>query len=137
MSLIETKRNQKRILLGKIGLDGHDRGIKIIINYLRLSGYQVIYTGLHRTSRQIIDLAIQEDVDAIGISILSGSQLDQIGNLVEQMKANNVTDLPLFVGGVIRSEEISQLKNLGVMEVFGYGIEVKEIIHWIDNVLLG
>lgn len=137
MSLIETKRNQKRILLGKIGLDGHDRGIKIIINYLRLSGYQVIYTGLHRTSKQIIDLAIQEDVDAIGISILSGSQLDQIGNLVEQMKANNIIDLPLFVGGVIRSEEISQLKNLGVMEVFGYGIEVKEIIHWIDNVLLG
>jgi methylmalonyl-CoA mutase C-terminal domain/subunit len=136
MSLIETKRNKKKILLGKIGLDGHDRGIKIIINYLRVSGYQVIYTGLHRTSKQIIDLAIQEDVDAIGISILSGSQLDQIGNLVEQMKANNIINLPLFVGGVIRSEEISQLKELGVIEVFGYGIQVKEIISWIDNVLL-
>jgi methylmalonyl-CoA mutase C-terminal domain/subunit len=134
--LIETKRNGKKILLGKLGLDGHDRGIKIIINYLRVSGYQVIYSGLHRSSRQIVDLAIQEDVDAIGISILSGSQMEHVSNLIEQMKLNNLDQIPLFIGGVIRSEEVTALKNLGVLEVFGYGIPVKEIIDWVDNVLL-
>lgn len=134
--LIQTKRNSKKILLGKLGLDGHDRGVKIIINYLRMSGYQVIYSGLHRSSNQIIDLAIQEDVDAIGISILSGSHMEHVSNLLEQMKINEIQAIPLFIGGVIRPEEVNELKNLGVLEVFGYGIPVKEIIEWIDNVLL-
>jgi methylmalonyl-CoA mutase C-terminal domain/subunit len=134
--VIETKRNSKRILLAKIGLDGHDRGVKIIINYLRVSGYQVIYSGLHRSSKQIVDLAIQEDVDAIGVSILSGSQMEHVRNLTEQMKLNNLEQIPLFIGGIVRSEEVTALKKLGVLEVFGYGIPVQEIIDWIDNVLL-
>lgn len=137
MNYTESQRNKKKILLGKIGLDGHDRGIKIIINILKISGYQVIYSGLHNLPRQIIDLAIQEDVDAIGISILSGSHIEQIRNLKEQMTQNKLENIPLFAGGVIKTSEIPDLKSLGVLEVFSYGIPSSEIIAWIDSVLLG
>lgn len=120
-----------RILIAKPGLDGHDRGAKIIARLLRDAGYEVIYTGLHQTPEMIAETAIQEDVDAIGLSILSGAHMTLFPDVLEQLRERGVGDIPVFGGGIIPREDAIALKNLGVKEIFTPGTSAEEILAWI------
>lgn len=109
-----------RVLIAKVGLDGHDRGVKIVARALRDAGMEVIYTGLHRTPDQIINAAIQEDVDAIGISLLSGAHMTAFPRIIELMKEQGIfEDIVLMGGGVMPDDDIAQLKEMGVAEILG------------------
>lgn len=109
-----------RVLIAKVGLDGHDRGVKIVARALRDAGMEVIYTGLHRTPDQIINAAIQEDVDAIGISLLSGAHMTAFPRIIELMKEQGIfEDIVLMGGGVMPDGDIAQLKEMGVAEILG------------------
>jgi methylmalonyl-CoA mutase C-terminal domain/subunit len=129
-------RNTKKILIGKIGLDGHDRGVKIIINFLKQEGYQVVYSGLHRTPRQLIDIAIQESADAIGISILSGSHVELLNELNGLKNQLGLSQIPIFAGGVISKNDEATLLRNGLAAVFGSGVSISEIINWVDSKLI-
>ena len=126
-------RSGKRILIAKLGLDGHDRGAKIILNILKEAGYQVLYSGLHKTAEQIADIAIQEDVDAIGISILSGSHNELILELFENLRLRNFDKMIIFAGGVIPEQDINSLKKLGVNEIFLSGTNTQQFLAWLDQ----
>lgn len=128
-------RLNKRILIAKIGLDGHDRGAKIILSFLKEAGYQVLYSGLHKTAEQIVEIAIQEDVDAIGISILSGSHNDLILELFEELKLKSFGETLIFAGGTIPHCDISALKDLGVDEIFPSGADTSLFLAWLDQKL--
>lgn len=109
-----------RVLIAKVGLDGHDRGVKIVARALRDAGMEVIYTGLHRTPDQIINAAIQEDVDAIGISLLSGAHMTAFPRIIELMKEQGIfEDIVLMGGGVMPDDDIAKLKEMGVAEILG------------------
>jgi methylmalonyl-CoA mutase C-terminal domain/subunit len=116
-----------RILIGKPGLDGHDRGAKVVARALRDAGMEVIYTGLRQTPEMIVEAALQEDVDAIGLSILSGAHLPLTERVLALLAAEDMGDVPLFLGGIIPEEDISQLKEMGVTAVFGPGSSIDEI----------
>lgn len=122
-----------RVVVAKPGLDGHDRGAKIIARALRDAGMEVIYTGLHQTPEQIAETAIQEDADAIGISILSGAHMTLVPKIVELLQAQGVDDVLLTVGGTIPTRDIDQLKSMGVDEVFTPGTGTDEIVEFIRN----
>ncbi len=122
-----------RVVVAKPGLDGHDRGAKIIARALRDAGMEVIYTGLHQTPEQIAETAIQEDADAIGISILSGAHMTLVPKIVELLEAQGVDDVLLTVGGTIPKRDIERLKNLGVAEVFTPGSSTDEIVDFIRS----
>ena len=111
----------QRVVIAKIGLDGHDRGAKVIARALRDAGMEVIYTGLHQTPEQIVETAIQEDADAIGISILSGAHMTLVPRVLDLLRANEVDDVPVMVGGTIPRTDAIELKNLGVAGVFTPG----------------
>lgn len=117
-----------KILVGKPGLDGHDRGAKVIALALRDAGMEVLYTGLHRTTDQIVRTALQEAVDVIGLSIMSGAHLPICRNLQEKMKAEGMDDIPIVVGGVIPKQDIPKLKEIGVSGVFPGGTNFEDII---------
>jgi methylmalonyl-CoA mutase C-terminal domain/subunit len=119
-----------RILIAKPGLDGHDRGAKIIARALRDGGFEVIYTGLHQTPEMIVAAALQEDVDAIGLSILSGAHMTLLPAIMAQLREHGVGDVPLFGGGIIPPEDIQALKAQGVLEVFTPGASTEDIIAW-------
>ena len=119
----ETVRKQLRILIGKPGLDGHSRGAKLIARALRDAGMEVIYTGIRQTPEQICKAAIQEDVDMIGISILSGAHLALMKDVIRQLKKEDV-DIPIIVGGIVPKKDIGKLENLGIKRVFGPGISI-------------
>ena len=124
-----------RILVAKPGLDGHDRGAKIIARALRDAGFEVIYTGLHQTPEMIAETAVQEDVDAIGLSILSGAHMTLFPKIIELLRAKGVGDVPVFGGGIIPDEDIKELKRLGIREIFTPGASTQNIIGWIrENV---
>jgi len=123
------------VLIAKVGLDGHDRGAKVVARGLRDLGMEVIYTGLRQTPEQIVRAAIQEDVDVIGISILSGVHLELIPKIVELMKKYNLNDIGIVVGGVIPPEDIPKLKEIGVDEVFLPGSSIKEIAEKITEIV--
>lgn len=106
-----------RVIIAKVGLDGHDRGVKIVARTLRDAGMDVIYTGLHRTPEEVVDAAIQEDVDVIGVSILSGAHMTVFPRLIELLKVRNADDIRVIGGGVIPDEDLPKLKALGVGEV--------------------
>lgn len=109
-----------RVLIAKVGLDGHDRGVKIVARALRDAGMEVIYTGLHRTPDEIVNVAVQEDVDVIGVSLLSGAHMTAFPRIIELMKAQDIfDDVILLGGGVMPDEDIAQLKRLGVVDVLG------------------
>ena len=108
----------QRIVIAKPGLDGHDRGAKIIARALRDAGMEVIYTGLHQTPEQIVETAIQEDADAVGISILSGAHMTLVPRIIELLRENEVEDVLVIVGGTIPDDDAAELKALGVAEVF-------------------
>jgi methylmalonyl-CoA mutase, C-terminal domain len=117
-----------RVVVAKPGLDGHDRGAKIIARALRDAGMEVIYTGLHQTPEQIVETVIQEDADAVGLSILSGAHMTLVPRVVELLRAQDAGDVLVTVGGTIPSQDIPQLKELGVAAVFTPGVSTQEII---------
>jgi len=116
-----------RILIGKPGLDGHDRGAKVIARTLRDSGMEVIYTGLRQTPEMIVNAAMQEDVDAIGLSILSGAHMTIIPRILNLLQENEMSDVPVFVGGIIPQEDADALLEMGVAGVFGPGSSIDQI----------
>jgi len=124
-----------RILVAKPGLDGHDRGAKIIARALRDAGFEVIYTGLHQTPEMIVEAALQEDVDAIGLSILSGAHMTLFPAILELMKQRGLEDMVMFGGGIIPEEDMSKLADIGVRGIFRPGATTEEIVKWVrENV---
>jgi len=122
-----------RILVAKPGLDGHDRGAKIIARALRDAGMEVIYTGLHQTPEMIVNAAIQEDVDAIGLSIMSGAHMTLCPAVLDLLKQQQVTDIAVFGGGIIPDDDIPKLKQLGVTEIFTPGSSTQDIVKWVQG----
>ncbi len=122
-----------RVVVAKPGLDGHDRGAKIIARALRDAGMEVIYTGLHQTPEQIVETVLQEDADAVGLSILSGAHMTLVPRIAAGLKDQGADEVVLVVGGTIPSEDIPELKELGVAEVFTPGSPVQELIDFIRS----
>jgi len=122
-----------RILVGKPGLDGHDRGAKIIARAFRDAGFEVIYTGLHQTPEQIVAAAIQEDVDCVGLSILSGAHNTLLPRVTQLFKEKGAGDIKVFGGGVIPEDDIPALKEAGISEVFTPGTSTEEIVSWVKS----
>ena len=114
---MENQSNKIRVLVAKCGLDGHDRGVKIVARCLRDAGMDVIYTGLHRTPEEVVNAAIQEDVDILGVSLLSGAHMTIFPRIIELLKAKNANDIMLVGGGVIPDDEVVELKKMGVKEI--------------------
>ena len=122
-----------RILVAKPGLDGHDRGAKIIARALRDAGVEVIYTGLHQTPEMVAEAALQEDVDAVGLSILSGAHMTLFPAIMEELQSRGVGDVIVFGGGIIPPEDVAELKRRGVREIFTPGATTQEIVQWVEN----
>ena len=120
-----------RVLVAKPGLDGHDRGAKIVARALRDAGFEVIYTGLHQTPEMIVSAAIQEDVDAIGVSIMSGAHMTLFPAILELLEEKGAEDIQVFGGGIIPAEDIPKLKQMGVAEIFTPGTSTEDIIAWV------
>ncbi len=120
-----------RVLVAKPGLDGHDRGAKVVARALRDAGFEVVYTGLHQTPEMIANAAVQEDVDAVGLSIMSGAHNTLFPAVMEALRAKGAGDIVLFGGGIIPDEDITRLKDAGVKGVFTPGTSLKEIIEWV------
>jgi methylmalonyl-CoA mutase C-terminal domain/subunit len=123
------------VVIAKPGLDGHDRGAKIIARSLRDAGMEVIYTGLHQTAEQIVETAIQEDADAVGISILSGAHMTLVPRIVEGLRDNDSAEVLVVVGGTIPDEDAEELKKLGVAEVFTPGAPTSAIVDFLRSAL--
>ncbi len=122
-----------RVLVGKAGLDGHDRGAKVVAAALRDAGMEVIYTGIRKTPEMIVEAALQEDVDAIGLSILSGAHMTVFTKVLELMKKNNMNDVLLFGGGIIPDKDVKRLKEVGVGEIFTPGASTLIIVDYVKN----
>jgi methylmalonyl-CoA mutase C-terminal domain/subunit len=122
-----------RVLIGKVGLDGHDRGVKLIARALRDAGTEVIYTGLHQTPEQVVSTAIQEDVDAIGLSILSGAHNTLFRRVLELLKEQEVGHIIVFGGGIIPDEDLPALKEAGVKALFRPGAPMNEIVEFVKG----
>lgn len=122
-----------RVLIGKVGLDGHDRGVKLIARALRDAGTEVIYTGLHQTPEQVVSTAIQEDVNAIGLSILSGAHNTLFRRVLELLKEQGAEDIVLFGGGIIPDEDLLALKTAGVKALFRPGAPMNEIVDFVKG----
>ena len=125
------KERPLRLLVAKPGLDGHDRGAKIIARALRDAGFEVIYTGLHQTPEMIAAAAVQEDVDAVGLSIMSGAHMTLFPAVIEQLKQRGGDDITVFGGGIIPQDDVPALRSMGVAEVFLPGSTTQAIIDWI------
>lgn len=125
------KQHAPRILIGKPGLDGHDRGAKVVARALRDAGMEIIYTGLRQTPEMIVEAALQEDVDAIGLSILSGAHLPLTERVMALLRENDMGDVPVFLGGIIPGEDLPALKELGIAAVFGPGASTEDIVAFI------
>lgn len=123
--------DQIRILLAKAGLDGHDRGIKVIAAGMRDAGFEVIYTGLRQTPEMIVEAALQEDVDGIGVSLLSGAHMTLFPAIYKLMQEKNCADIILFGGGIMSGDEVKELQSQGVDRLFGPGTSTKEIIEYV------
>ncbi len=124
-------KRQLRIIVAKPGLDGHDRGAKIIARALRDAGFEVIYTGLHQTPEMIVSAAIQEDVDAVGLSIMSGAHMTLFPAVIDLLKEKGAAEVAVFGGGIIPQDDVPRLKEKGVAEVFLPGSSTQAIIEWI------
>lgn len=127
------KEKKIRVLVAKPGLDGHDRGAKVVARALRDAGMEVIYTGLRQTPQQIVETAIQEDVNVIGLSILSGAHTHLFPEIMRLLKENKVEDIIVIAGGVIPEEDISELKKVGIAEIFTPGTDTRDIINFIKE----
>jgi methylmalonyl-CoA mutase, C-terminal domain len=122
-----------RVVIAKVGLDGHDRGAKVIARALRDAGMEVIYTGLHQTPEQVVETAIQEDADAIGISILSGAHMTLVPRIVDLLRERGAGDVLVVVGGTIPADDVAELKRLGVAEVFTPGAPTRDIVTFLQS----
>jgi methylmalonyl-CoA mutase C-terminal domain/subunit len=120
-----------RVVIAKAGLDGHDRGAKIIARALRDGGVEVIYTGLHQTPEMIVNAAIQEDVDAIGLSILSGAHMTLFKAVIDELAARDASDIVVFGGGIVPEEDLRPLAEMGVAQVFTPGTSTEEVLSWV------
>jgi methylmalonyl-CoA mutase C-terminal domain/subunit len=120
-----------RVIVAKVGLDGHDRGAKVVARALRDAGVEVIYTGLHQTPEQIVSAAIQEDVDAVGLSILSGAHMTLFGRVIELLAEQGAGDIVVFGGGIIPDDDIAELSRMGVARIFTPGAPTRDIVAWV------
>jgi methylmalonyl-CoA mutase, C-terminal domain len=127
MEALMTER-KIRVLVAKPGLDGHDRGAKVVARALRDAGMEVIYTGLRQTPEMIAEAALQEDVDAVGLSILSGAHMALVPRVIELLNANGQNNVKIFLGGIIPDEDVPRLKEIGVMEIYGPGASTEKVI---------
>jgi len=123
----------RRIVVAKPGLDGHDRGAKVVARALRDAGMEVIYTGLHQTPEQIVEAAIQEDADAIGLSVLSGAHLTLFQRVLDLLRERDAADIVVFGGGIIPDDDIAELQRLGVRKIFTPGASTREIVSWVTE----
>jgi len=127
---------RKRILIAKVGLDGHDRGAKVVARALKNAGFEVVYTGIRQSPDQVVETAIQEDVDLIGLSCLSGAHIPLFKRVIELMREKGI-NIPIFCGGTIPPEDVEVLKSMGIKEVFGPGASLKLIVEkvkkWVNN----
>ena len=121
--------------MAKPGLDGHDRGAKVIARALRDAGFEVIYTGLHQTPEQVAEVALQEDADAVGLSLLSGAHMTLVPRILDLLKARGADDVLVITGGIIPEDDIEKLKALGVAEVFTPGASLEAIARWLEQAL--
>ena len=126
-----------RVVIAKPGLDGHDRGAKVVARALRDAGVEVIYTGLHQTPEQIVAAAIQEDADAIGLSVLSGAHMTLFARVLELLREQDATDITVFGGGIVPEADIAELEQLGVAKIFTPGAPTHEIVQWVEANLGG
>jgi methylmalonyl-CoA mutase C-terminal domain/subunit len=124
-----------RVIVAKPGLDGHDRGARVIARALREAGFEVIYTGLHQTPNQIAEAVLQEDADAVGLSILSGAHMTLFPKIVEQLVAGGAGDVLIFGGGIIPEDDIPELEKMGVARIFGPGAPLATISGWLEEAL--
>jgi len=120
-----------RVVIAKPGLDGHDRGAKIVARALRDAGMEVVYTGLHQTPEQIVETVVQEDADAVGLSVLSGAHMTLFARLAELMRERGIDDVVVFGGGIIPDEDIPELERLGVAHIFTPGATTTDIVDWV------
>ena len=124
-----------RVVVAKPGLDGHDRGAKVVARALRDAGMEVVYTGLHQTPEQIVEAAIAEDADVVGLSVLSGAHMTQFAKVIELLKARDAEDIVVFGGGIIPEGDIPELQKIGVAKVFTPGATMESIVTWVrENV---
>jgi methylmalonyl-CoA mutase C-terminal domain/subunit len=124
-----------RILVAKPGLDGHDRGAKVVARALADAGYEVVYTGLHQTPEMIAAAAVQEAVDAVGLSIMSGAHMTLFPAVIDALRVRGATDLLVFGGGIVPDEDAAELAKLGVAAIFKPGASTKEIVDWVERVI--
>lgn len=129
----ESQPRKLRLLVAKAGLDGHDRGAKVVARALADAGYEVIYTGLHQTPDAVAATAVQESVDAVGLSLMSGAHMTLFPAVIEALRARGAGDVPVFGGGIIPDEDVAALKTLGVAAIFRPGTSTKEIVEWIER----
>jgi methylmalonyl-CoA mutase C-terminal domain/subunit len=125
-----------RVLVAKPGLDGHDRGAKVVARALRDAGMEVIYTGLRQTPAMVAEAALQEDVDVVGLSILSGAHMELVPRIIKEMRQRGIGDLPLFLGGIIPSDDIPALMEMGIRQVFGPGTSMQTIVSFIQQTVV-
>ena len=130
---METKGKKIRILLAKPGLDGHDRGVKVVARALKDAGYEVIYAGLRQTPEMIARTAVDEAVSGVGLSILSGAHMTLLPETAGQLKAKGAPGVKIFAGGIIPSEDAAKLKESGISEIFGPGSSLRDIISWVEK----
>jgi methylmalonyl-CoA mutase C-terminal domain/subunit len=126
-----TKVSPLRIVLAKVGLDGHDRGVKVVARALRDAGYEVVYTGLRQTPEMVVDAALQEDAQVIGLSLHSGAHMTLFPAVIEELERRQATDIVVFGGGIIPDDDIARLKAIGVAEIFTPGTPLQEIVDWL------
>ncbi len=124
-----------RVIVAKVGLDGHDRGAKVVARALRDAGVEVIYTGLHQTPEQIVAAAIQEDVDAVGLSVLSGAHMTLFGRVLELLRERGASDIVVFGGGIIPDADVEELTQTGVARIFTPGASTTEVVDWVRSAL--
>jgi methylmalonyl-CoA mutase C-terminal domain/subunit len=132
---VTASQERIRVVIAKPGLDGHDRGAKVVARALRDAGMEVVYTGLHQTPEQIVETVVQEDADAVGLSVLSGAHMTLFARLTELMGERGIDDVVVFGGGIIPEEDLPELERLGVARIFTPGATTAEIVGWVrDNV---
>ncbi len=129
----ETAVRKIRVLTAKVGLDGHDRGVKVVSRALRDAGVEVIYAGLHQTPEMVVEAAIQEDVDGIGISLHSGAHMTLLPKVMNLLKAKGIDDIVVFGGGIIPNEDILELKKIGIAEIFTPGTSLQTIVDFVNE----
>ena len=130
---MENTRSRIKVIVAKPGLDGHDRGAKVVARALRDAGMEVVYTGLHQTPEQIVETVVQEDADAVGLSVLSGAHMTLFGKLVSLLAERDASDIVVFGGGIIPDEDIPELERLGVAKVFTPGATTTDIVDWVRS----